>query len=223
MLGAGSCLGSYKILAPFGTGTMGEVYRTHDSRLGRDVAIKVLSPHLTSAPEVRTRFDREARTIAQLDHHHNCALHDVGHQDGIDYLVMELLEGETLGRRLEYGSLPVADVLTFGRWVAEALDRAHLAGVVNRDLKPGNVMLTRSDAKLMDFGFARAHAVTPGAGALSESPRVSRPLTAEGTIVDTFQHIAPEHAEDEGGADARSDIRALGCVLYEMATALRRP
>jgi Tol biopolymer transport system component len=220
MLAAGTTLGPYKILAPLGAGGMGEVYRAHDTRLGRDVAIKVLSPHLAPTPEVRARFEREARTISQLNHPHICTLHDVGHQDGTDYLVMELVEGETVAHRLEKGPLPVVEVLALGVQIADALDRAHRAGVVHRDLKPGNVMLTKAGAKLMDFGLARAAALTPAPGALTESPTVSRPLTAEGTIVGTFQYMAPEQLEGKE-ADARADIWALGCVLYEMATGQR--
>jgi len=220
MLAAGTTLGPYKILAPLGAGGMGEVYRAHDSRLGRDVAVKVLSPHLAATPEVRARFEREARTISQLNHPHICTLHDVGHQDGVDYLVMELLEGETLAHRLEKGLLPVAEVLTLGTQIADALDRAHRAGVVHRDLKPGNVMLTKGGAKLMDFGLARAAGLAGAPGTLTESPTVSRPLTAEGTIVGTFQYMAPEQLEGKE-ADARTDLWALGCVLYEMATGKR--
>jgi Tol biopolymer transport system component len=220
MLAAGTTLGPYQIIAPIGAGGMGEVYRAHDSRLGRDVAIKVLSPHLAAAPEVRARFEREARTISQLSHPHICTLHDIGHKDGIDYLVMELVEGETLAHRLERGPLPVAEVLTLGTQIADALDRAHRAGVVHRDLKPGNVMLTKSGAKLMDFGLARAAGLAAAPGVLTESPTVSRPLTAEGTIVGTFQYMAPEQLEGKE-ADARSDLWALGCVLYEMATGRR--
>jgi Tol biopolymer transport system component len=220
VLAAGSTLGPYKILAPLGAGGMGEVYRAHDSRLGRDVAIKVLSPHLAATPEVRARFEREARTISQLNHPHICTLFDIGQQDGTDYLVMELLEGETLEHRLEKGPLPVAEVLTLGTQIADALDRAHRAGVVHRDLKPGNVMLTKAGAKLMDFGLARPVGVAAAPGALTESPTVSRPLTAEGAIVGTFQYMAPEQLEGKE-ADARSDLWALGCVLYEMATGKR--
>jgi Tol biopolymer transport system component len=221
VLAVGAQLGPYKILAPLGAGGMGEVYRAHDSRLGRDVAIKVLPPHLAAAPEVRARFEREARTISQLNHPHICTLYDVGHQEGTDYLVMELLEGETLARRLEKGPLPVAEVLSLGTQIADALDRAHRAGVVHRDLKPGNVMLTKSGAKLMDFGLARVAAPAAAApAALTESPTVSRPLTKEGTIVGTFQYMAPEQLEGRE-ADARSDLWALGCVLYEMATGKR--
>jgi Tol biopolymer transport system component len=220
MLAAGDTLGPYKILAPLGAGGMGEVYRAHDTRLGRDVALKVLAPQLAAVPEVRTRFEREARTISQLNHPHICTLYDVGHHEGTDYLVMELLEGETLAQRLEKGPLPVAEVLALGVQIVDALEKAHRAGVVHRDLKPGNVMLTASGAKLMDFGLARAAGLTPAAGSEPESPTMSRPLTAEGTIVGTFQYMAPEMLEGHE-ADARSDLWALGCVLYEMATGRR--
>jgi dipeptidyl aminopeptidase/acylaminoacyl peptidase len=222
----GTRLGPYEILAPLGAGGMGEVYRARDTRLGRDVAIKVLPLHLAATPEVRARFEREARTISQLNHPHICTLFDVGRapgeagSDGVDFLVMELLEGETLAHRLERGPQAVAEVLTLGMQIADALDRAHRAGVVHRDLKPGNVMLTKSGAKLMDFGLARATLAAAAPGTLTESPTVSRPLTAEGTIVGTFQYMAPEQLEG-GEADARSDIWALGCSLYEMATGKR--
>ncbi len=220
MLAAGAKLGPYEILAPLGAGGMGEVYRAHDPRLGRDVAIKVLPSHLAASPEVRARFEREARTVSRLDHPHICALHDIGRHEDTDYLVMELLEGETLAHRLEKGPLPVAEVLALGTQIADALDRAHRAGVVHRDLKPGNVMLTRSGAKLMDFGLARATGLGAAPGLMTESPTVSRPLTKEGTIVGTFQYMAPEQLEGKE-ADARSDLWALGCVLYEAATGQR--
>jgi Tol biopolymer transport system component len=219
-LQAGRTISHYKILEKLGEGGMGVVYRGHDARLGRDVAIKVLASHLAATPEVRARFEREARTISQLNHPHICILYDVGRDDATDYLVMELLEGETLAHRLEKGPLPVAEVLSLGSQIAEALDRAHRAGVVHRDLKPGNVMLTKAGAKLMDFGLARAAGVAAAPGVLTESPTVSRPLTAEGTIVGTFQYMAPEQLEGKE-ADARSDLWALGCVLYEMATGKR--
>jgi len=220
MLAAGTSLGPYEILAALGAGGMGEVYRARDTRLGRDVAIKVLPAHLSASPEVRARFEHEARTISQLNHPHICTLYDVGHQDDVDYLVMELLEGETLAHRLEKGPLPLAEVLRLGTQIAEALDRAHHSGIVHRDLKPGNVMLTKGGAKLMDFGLARATGLVAVAGAETESPTVSRPLTAEGTVVGTFQYMAPEQLEGKE-ADARADIWALGCVLYEMATGKR--
>jgi serine/threonine protein kinase len=219
-LAAGTTLGPYRVIAPLGAGGMGEVYRAQDPRLGRDVAIKVLPADVSADPEVRARFEREARTISQLNHPHICTLFDVGHQGGIDYLVMELLEGETLAHRLDRGALPVPEVLALGRQVSEALERAHRAGVVHRDLKPGNVMLTRNGAKLMDFGLARPATSAPAPGAMTQSPTVSRPLTAEGTIVGTFQYMAPEQLEGNE-ADERSDLWAFGCVLYEMATGKR--
>ncbi|MGH7725787.1 MAG: protein kinase domain-containing protein [Candidatus Eiseniibacteriota bacterium] len=216
-LAEGTRLGPYQILAPLGAGGMGEVYRAHDSRLGRDVAIKVLPQHLATTPEVRARFEREARTISQLNHPHICTLYDVGHQNGTDYLVMELLEGETLADRLQKGPLPIGEIASLGRQIAEALHRAHRAGVVHRDLKPGNVMLTKGGAKLMDFGLARPAGLAAAPDGRSQSPTMSRPLTAEGTIVGTFQYMAPEQLEGKE-TDARTDVWALGCVLYEMAT-----
>jgi len=220
-------LGPYAIVAPLGAGGMGEVYRARDTRLGRDVAIKVLSPHLSERIEARARFEAEARTVSSLNHPHICALYDVGREGATDYLVMELLEGETLGDRLARGALPIPDVLKIGVQITDALDRAHRAGVVHRDLKPGNVMLAKSGAKLMDFGLARATGITGlasgsgGTGETSrESPTLGKPLTAHGTIVGTLQYLAPEQLEGRE-ADARSDLWALGCVLYEMTTGRR--
>ncbi len=216
----GARLGPYEILDALGAGGMGEVYRARDARLGRDVAIKVLPAHLSANPEVRARFEREARAISHLNHPHICTLYDIGHHDGTDYLVMELLEGETLARRLAKGPLPLPDVLRHGVEIASALDVAHRGGIVHRDLKPGNVMLTKAGAKLMDFGLARATGLPVAAVGLPESPTVSRPLTAEGAIVGTLQYMAPEQLEGRE-ADARADLWALGCVLYEMATGRR--
>jgi Tol biopolymer transport system component len=225
-LNPGTKLGPYEILSPLGAGGMGEVYRARDTRLGRDVAVKVLPQHLSENAEVRARFEREAKTVSSLNHPHICVLHDVGRQGNTDYLVMELIEGETLAMRLSKGPLPLTDVLRIGSQIAGALDRAHRAGIVHRDLKPGNVMLTKSGAKLMDFGLARS-AGLPGApgsgasvGALTQSPTQAQPLTAEGTIVGTFQYMSPEQLEGKE-ADERSDIWALGCVLYEMITGQR--
>ena len=219
-LAAGTQLGPYRIVALIGSGGMGEVYRAHDARLGRDVAIKVMPRELAATPEFRARFEREARTISQLNHPHICTLHDRGHQDGIDFLVMELIEGETLAHRLTKGPLPVAETLTLGRQIAEALNRAHRAGVVHRDLKPGNVMLTRSGAKLMDFGLARPTRPAATPAAMTQTPTVSNPLTSEVTILGTAEYMAPEQLEGRE-ADARTDLWALGCVLYEMATGAR--
>ena len=163
-LAAGDRLGPYEIVAPLGAGGMGEVYRAKDTRLGRDVAVKVLPQHLSPNSEVRARFEREAKTVSSLNHPHICTLHDVGREGDTDYLVMELIEGETLAQRLAKGPLPLAEVLRLGAQIADALDRAHRAGVVHRDLKPGNVMLTRSGAKLLDFGLARATGLGPASG-----------------------------------------------------------
>ena len=218
MLTPGTRLGPYQIVAPLGAGGMGEVYQAHDTRLGREVAIKVLPSHRSSSPEVRARLQREAKAISSLNHPHICTLYDVGRDGDTDYLVMELVEGETLARRLQRGRLPTATVLRLGAQIADALERAHQARVVHRDLKPGNVMLTKSGAKLLDFGLARATGLGPASGgALTVSPTESLPITAEGTIVGTFQYMAPEQLEGKE-ADARGDLWALGCVLYEMAT-----
>ncbi len=215
-LSTGSKLGPYEVLSPLGAGGMGEVYRARDSRLGRDVAIKVLPAALAASPEARQRFEREAQTISQLAHPHICALYDVGREGDTEYLVMELLEGETLSDRLAKGPLPLEQTLRFGQEIADALDKAHRQGIVHRDLKPGNVMLTKSGVKLLDFGLARA--VEPAAehGSLTSLP-TQRALTQEGTILGTFQYMAPEQLEGRP-ADGRTDIFAFGAVLYEMAT-----
>ena len=170
-LAPGTKLGPYEIVAPLGAGGMGEVYRARDTRLGREVAIKVLPQHLSANPEMRARFEREAKTVSSLNHPHICTLHDVGREGDTDYLVMELIEGETLAARLARGPLPVAEVLRIGAQIADALDRAHRAGVIHRDLKPGNVMLTKSGAKLMDFGLARADRPRPARAAASVTMR----------------------------------------------------
>ncbi|MGH9363663.1 MAG: serine/threonine-protein kinase, partial [Thermoanaerobaculia bacterium] len=161
-LSAGTKLGPYEILSAIGAGGMGEVYKARDTRLERTVAVKVLPQHLSSSPEVRQRFEREAKTISQLSHPHICALYDVGSHEGTEYLVMELLEGETLAARLVKGPLPSEQLLRFGVEIADALDKAHRQGIVHRDLKPGNVMLTKSGVKLLDFGLAKALPSPPG-------------------------------------------------------------
>ena len=216
-LAPGSRLGPYEILAPIGAGGMGEVYRGRDTRLDRTVAIKVLPERLAATPEARQRFEREAKTISQLSHPHICALYDVGNQDGTEYLVMEYLEGETLADRLAArGALPVDQVLRYGVEIADALEKAHRQGIVHRDLKPSNVMVTGSGLKLLDFGLAKAFAPVTTPGSLTSFPTEAH-LTQEGTILGTFQYMAPEQLEGKD-ADARTDIFALGAVLYEMAT-----
>src|SRR5271170_861935 len=223
-LASGTNLGPYEIQSPLGAGGMGEVYRAKDTRLDRTVAVKILPGHLSDNLEAKQRFDREARSISSLNHPNICTLHDIGHQDGIDFLVMEYLEGETLADRLRKGPLPTEQVLKIGIEICEGLERAHKSGVVHRDLKPGNVMLTKTGAKLMDFGLAKAAPV--GASPASSltmtisHPSADQPLTAQGTIVGTFQYMSPEQTEGKE-ADARSDIFALGAVLYEMATGKR--
>ena len=195
------------------------MYKARDTRLGRDVAIKVLPTHLSDNPDLKARFEREAKAISQLTHPHICTLYDVGSEAGVDFLVMELLEGQTLAERLDRGALPTDQVLKFGVEIADALDRAHRAGIVHRDLKPGNVMLTKSGVKLLDFGVAKIAAAERAPSDLSSLPTEmpSRPLTEKGTVMGTFQYMAPEQLEGRE-ADARSDIFAFGCVLYEMAT-----
>jgi eukaryotic-like serine/threonine-protein kinase len=223
-LTSGKKLGPYEIQSPLGAGGMGEVYRARDTRLDRTVAVKILPAHLSTDADARQRFDREARAISSLNHPNICTLYDVGQQDGIDFLVMEFLEGEALNERLAKGPLPIEQVLKYGIEICEGLERAHKSGVVHRDLKPGNVMLTKSGAKLMDFGLAKAtpsgSAPISGLSATVADPSDQRPLTAQGTLVGTFQYMSPEQVEGKE-ADARSDIFALGAVLYEMATGKR--
>ncbi len=210
-------LGPYEITAPAGSGGMGEVYRARDTRLNRTVALKVLPTHLSGNGELRQRLDREARAISSLQHPHICVLYDVGHQDGIDYLVMEYLEGETLAQRLERGFLPIEQVLKIASEIADALDKAHRQGVIHRDLKPGNIMLTKSGAKLMDFGLAKPASGVAGTNDVLTAMTGSPPLTTQGSIVGTFQYMAPEQIEGRE-ADARCDVFSFGAVLYEMAT-----
>jgi Tol biopolymer transport system component/predicted Ser/Thr protein kinase len=210
---SGSRLGPYEILEPLGAGGMGEVWRARDTRLDRSVAIKVLPAGFAANAQMRMRFEREAKTISQLNHPNICHLYDVGDS----YLVMELLDGETLADRLARGRLPIEQVLRYGIQIAGALDRAHRQGIVHRDLKPGNVMLTKSGAKLLDFGLAKiaSEGLVEGSGLTQQ-----KPLTQEGTILGTFQYMAPEQVEGQE-ADARTDIFALGVLLYEMAAGKR--
>ncbi|MDP9268995.1 MAG: protein kinase [Acidobacteriota bacterium] len=214
---AGSKLGPYEIQSAAGAGGMGEVYRAKDTRLDRIVAIKVLPGHLSQDAALRERFEREARAISALSHPGICTLHDVGSQDGVDFLVMEFLEGETLEQRIAKGPMPAADILRIGVEVADALEKAHRQGIIHRDLKPGNIMLTKLGAKLMDFGLAKRGDQNTLASALTEMTVSQKKLTSEGSIVGTFQYMAPEQLEG-AEADQRTDIFAFGEILYEMAT-----
>jgi Tol biopolymer transport system component/predicted Ser/Thr protein kinase len=216
----GARLGPYEIEEAIGAGGMGEVYRACDTRLERTVAIKVLAPHLAESTEHRQRLEREAKAVSKLSHPNICPLYDVGHEEGVDYLVMEFIEGETLADRLGRGPLPVEEVLRYGIQIANALEQAHKQGITHRDLKPGNVMLTQDGVKLLDFGLARADVGADGSADLTVSPTVSKPLTTAGTVIGTYQYMAPEQLEGKT-ADARTDIFALGAVLYEMASGRR--
>jgi eukaryotic-like serine/threonine-protein kinase len=219
-LSAGTHLGPYEILSPLGAGGMGEVYRARDTRLERTVAIKILPAHFSSDPIRKQRFEREAKAISGLNHPNICVLHDVGSQDGVDYLVMECVEGDTLAARLEKGALPVEQALKIGREIADALDKAHRGGVVHRDLKPGNIMLTPTGAKLLDFGLAKPAAAMASLATLTVTSVKQSPATEQGTIVGTFQYMSPEQIEGKE-LDGRSDIFSLGAVLYEMLTGQR--
>jgi len=226
-LAPGTRLGPYEVVSPLGSGGMGEVYRGRDTRLDRTVAIKVLSTEFSADPDLRRRFEREARAISSLNHPHICTLYDIGRQDQIDYLVLEYLEGRTLAERLGRGSLPFEQVLRYGIQIADALEQAHRQGIVHRDLKPANIMLTEAGVKVLDFGLAKATLSKRPYGPMQNRPTLhkglptaSNPLTAEGTLVGTFPYMSPEQLEGRD-ADARSDIFAFGAVLYEMAAGRR--
>ncbi len=228
----GTRLGPFEVIGPLGAGGMGEVYRAKDTRLERTVALKILPAHAAADPEFKARFEREAKTISQLNHPNICVLYDIGDSAGVSFLVMELLEGETLAARLQKGPLPAEDVLRIAGEIADALDKAHRKGIIHRDLKPANVMLTPTGSKLLDFGLAKTGVVSTStietqlaSSSQMQAPRTpgqgqAAPLTAKGTILGTFQYMAPEQIEGDL-ADARSDIWAFGCVLYEMVTGKR--
>src|SRR6185312_8175622 len=222
----GTKLGPYEIQSPLGAGGMGEVYRAKDTRLDRTVAIKVLPAHLSSDAESKQRMEREAKAISALQHANICTLHDIGSQDGTEFLVMEYLEGQTLASRLEKGPLPLEQVAKIGIEIADALQKAHQQGIIHRDLKPANIMLTKSGAKLMDFGLAKPSVVigsqmvgpyTPSTPTMTVAQLTAAvtPLTQKGSVVGTVQYIAPEVLQG-APADARSDLFSFGCVLYEM-------
>ena len=233
-LETGVKLGPYEILSLIGAGGMGEVYKARDTRLDRTVAIKVLPEHVASDPDLQQRFEREAKTISSLNHPHICTLYDIGSQDGIDFLVMEYLEGDTLAQRLKKGALPLDQALQIAIEIADALDKAHRQGITHRDLKPANIMLTKAGAKLLDFGLAKLR--DPGAEATrfldravlrqgadvstiaeAASPGFSAPLTNAGTVLGTFQYMAPEQVEGRE-ADARTDIFSFGATFYEVVS-----
>ena len=227
-LNSGTRLGPYEIVSPLGAGGMGEVYKAKDTRLDRTVAIKVLPAHLSSDPELKQRMEREAKAISALQHANICTLHDIGNQDGTNFLVMEYLEGQTLAERLAKGALPLDQVVKIGAEIAQALDKAHQQGIIHRALKPANIMLTKAGAKLMDFGLAKPELplasraigpLTPSTPTMNLASLTSAasPLTQKGSIVGTFQYMAPEILQG-GEADARSDLFSFGCVLYEMIT-----
>ena len=218
-LAAGTRLGPYEVADQLGAGGMGEVYRATDTRLDRTVAIKVLPEHLADRADLRERFEREAKAVSSLNHPHICTLFDVGEQDGVHYLVMEYVDGDTLAKRLEKGRLPLDQAIEYAIQMADALDKAHRQGVVHRDLKPGNIMLTKSGTKLLDFGLAKLKGDAAEVSPLSQMPTqdASAPLTAEGTILGTLQYMAPEQLEGKE-ADARTDIFGFGAVVYEMVT-----
>jgi serine/threonine protein kinase len=226
-LKSGARLGPYEILALLGAGGMGEVYRARDTRLGRDVAIKILPANLAEDPARRQRLEREARSISKLSHPNICVIHDIGRDGDTDFLVMECLEGETLSRRLERGPMAFGETLRIGIEIAGALDKAHRQGIIHRDLKPANIMLTKAGAKLMDFGLAKSFESAPAAtmsSLLTSSKPIAtepgNPVTAEGHLIGTLQYMSPEQFEGKE-ADARSDIFAFGAVLYETAAGKR--
>src|SRR5262245_40855406 len=214
----GTKFGPYEILAGIGAGGMGEVYRARDTRLGRIVAVKVLPLHLVDRPDSRERFEREARAASSLNHPHICTLFDIGRQDGIDFIVMEHLEGETLASRLARGPLPLDQAIRYAIDIADALAAAHRADITHRDLKPSNVMLTKSGPKLLDFGLAKTQSVASFASQ-SEAPTQAASLTGEGRIIGTLQYMAPEQVEGKN-VDPRTDIFAFGVMLYEMVTGM---
>jgi Tol biopolymer transport system component len=223
MLTPGTRLGPYEITGSLGAGGMGEVYKARDTRLDRTVAIKVLPAHVANDPGVRARFEREARAISALDHPNICVLHDVGQERDTDYLVMQYLDGETLAARLSRGALPLDEAIGVAVGIAAALDRAHRAGIAHRDLKPGNVMLTKSGPKLLDFGLAKlkpADGVRLHPEHTAMSATLTSPLTGQGTILGTLLYMSPEQLEGRD-VDARSDIFSFGAVLYEMVTGVK--
>src|ERR1700676_4906671 len=216
-LDPGTRLGPYEILAPLGEGGMGKVYKARDTRLDRLVAIKLLQADIADRPELQERFEREARTVASLNHPHICTLYDIGHQDNAGFLVMEYLEGETLAQRLESGPLPLEEVLRYATEIADALDKAHSKGVIHRDLKPANIMLTSTGSKLLDFGLAKLRREADPFAVLAGVPVAADTISTPGAVLGTLSYMAPEQLEGRE-VDARTDIFAFGAVVHEMVT-----
>jgi len=215
-LEAGTRLGDYEILSPICAGGMGEVYKARDVRLDRIVAIKVLPAHLSENGQLRQRFEQEARAVSSLNHPNICTLHDIGRAAGIDFMVMEYIEGETLAERIARGPIPLEEAIEIGLRVADALDKAHRNEIVHRDVKPGNIILTKSGPKLLDFGLAKRR-VTRSSESDSSAVTEQKPLTEHGAILETVQYMAPEQVEALE-TDARTDIFAFGALLYELLT-----
>jgi serine/threonine protein kinase len=212
-LAPGTQLGPYEITTALGAGGMGEVYRARDTRLDRTVAIKILPRHLSDDPVRKQRFEREAKTISSLNQPHICTLHDIGSQNGVDYLVMECVEGEALARRLEKGPLQLEQALKFGAQIADALDKAHRSGAVHRDLKPGNIMLTASGAKLLDFGLAKQAVPLVSGATLTATVTRTTPVTQEGMIVETFQYMSPEQVKERRWMAEATYFRWARCCM----------
>ena len=224
-LPAGTRLGGYEIVAPLGAGGMGEVYRTRDAKLGRDVALKILPDSVAQDADRVARFKREAQVLASLNHPHIAAIYGFDEAAGTQFLVLELVEGETLADRIKRGPIPVGETIAIARQIAEALAEAHEKGIIHRDLKPANIALSGHDqVKVLDFGLAKLTAA-PGGGAsssVSMSPTLTTPamMTGVGMILGTAAYMAPEQAKGRE-ADKRCDVWAFGCVVYEMLTAKR--
>ena len=218
MFAPGTRFGPYEIIEALAEGGMGEVYKARDTRLDRTVALKVLPEHVSADPEIRRRFEREARAISALSHPNICTLFDVGNHNGQEYLVMEYLDGRTMAERLSQGPMTLEEIMAYGMDVADALEKAHKNGIVHRDLKPGNIVLTKSGAKLLDFGLAKY--LPAGNSILGRADDITAPLTSQGTLLGTIPYMAPEQLEGKE-VDARTDIFAFGAILYEMATGVR--
>lgn len=213
----GQKLGPYEIESLTGAGGMGEVYKAKDTRLNRTVAVKVLPASTSLNPDLKARFEREAKSISSLNHPNICILHDIGTDNGTDYLVMEYIEGQPLSDRILEGPLPTGEIVKYSLQIVDALDKAHKQGLVHRDLKPANVMLAKEGAKLLDFGLAKLQVPTGGFDEISGATMTSTPLTQQGTIIGTIQYMSPEQLEGLE-ADSRSDIFAFGALLFEMVT-----